>query len=307
MFQRLKQFFLGNLINPHAAPPPVESRPSAEAIAAKQAPARKFPPIKIVAVDIDGTLLSSNNQLSPNVIKAVHEATRRGVYVVLITARPPHDVRGIYQALNLSTYQVNYNGALICTGTDFQVLHHRRLKTKLAYNIIQIARQISPGIQLRVDSLYKWYTDRATPPPKNPTKLQPPEKVCAIEEIVENPITRLTFLAKAEHIQKVRLEVRERYAQYILMPHTDPRVLQITHANAQKSVALEWITGQYNVARENVMAIGDAPNDIDMIRWAGLGVAMGNAWIEVMEEADVTVASNNKDGVAEAIYKYVLK
>ena len=84
------------------------------------------------------------------------------------------------------------------------------------------------------------------------------------------------------------------------------RLLQVVHAEADKAAGVKRVAEHYGIPKERVMAIGDAPNDLPMIKWAGLGVAMHNAWDEVKKNAQLTVPSNDNDGVATALERYVL-
>jgi hydroxymethylpyrimidine pyrophosphatase-like HAD family hydrolase len=91
------------------------------------------------------------------------------------------------------------------------------------------------------------------------------------------------------------------------MAISDAHLLQFIHREADKSVALAQIAASYDIPAERVMAIGDAPNDVRMLHWAGLGVAMSNAWEQTRRVANAVVPSNDDDGVAYAINKYVLE
>ena len=258
----------------------------------------------MIAIDIDGTLLQSNNQLTPVVADAVKESVQAGVRTILVTARPPFDVYGIYRRLGLRSYIINFNGALILEPGK-GINYHLPVPLEPAKQIVQMAREIAPGLQLRIDVVDRWYTDRKQKASRNPN-LQPPTRVGPISEILTKPPTRLTFLGPSDSIAVVRKEIATKFGQVVSMPFSDPRVLQVAHINTEKAISLQRVASSYDIGQRNIMAIGDAPNDIGMIRWAGCGVAMGNAWQEAMDVAKVVVSSNDQDGVAEAIRKYVL-
>jgi Cof subfamily protein (haloacid dehalogenase superfamily) len=255
-------------------------------------------------MDIDGTLIQTNNQLTPAVADAIRESMHEGVKAILVTARPPFDVYGIYRRLGMTGYIINFNGALILEPGK-GIMFHMPVPLDAAHSIVALARKISPNLQLRIDVIDRWYTDRTQKGHRNPN-LQAPAKVGPIAEIMRKPPTRLTFLGRVDDISAVRKEMAAQFGHIVTMPFSDDRVLQITHVNTEKVIALQRVASTYDIGQRNIMAIGDAPNDIEMIRWAGCGVAVANAWQEAMDVAKVVVSSNDENGVAEAIRKYVL-
>ncbi|MDX1564006.1 MAG: Cof-type HAD-IIB family hydrolase [Phycisphaeraceae bacterium] len=300
MLKFLKKMFGGS--KPPAdspIPEPVPQPTTPKASAAAQAEFH----YGLVAIDIDGTLLRSDGSITVNLTRAVQKAQSLGVRVILSSARTPDGVLAVHQALNLNTLQISFNGALICNGPDLEVVYHKAVQPDTALEIAQIARKFHPKIQIRADILDKWFTD-------TPTKTKPgskgPTGVLPLDKMLAHPVSRLTFLTGGEPMNSLRNRIRQHFSEHVAIQPTDPRILQLVNKDAHKGKALEFVSKFYNVERDRVMAIGDAPNDIAMINWAGCGVAMGNAWKEVHEVADLTVASNNNSGVTEAIRDYVL-
>ncbi len=264
-------------------------------------------PIELVAMDVDGTLLRNDKRLSRRNVQAIQAAVKKGVHVVLATARPPRTMREIYQLLGLSTLQINYNGALIldpATGTAF---HHEPLSLEVGMEVIACARHCDPDVVVSVEILDKWYTDRldGSLPTETSVKFQP-DFVGPLHTILTTPVTKVMLLAPAVRLGPVHAQVRSRFAGRVAIGISDLHLIQVTHPAVEKSLALERIAAHYGVARERVMAIGDAPNDAAMLRWAGLGVAVANAWEPTRAAANVMVASNDDNGVAEAFNRFVL-
>jgi Cof subfamily protein (haloacid dehalogenase superfamily) len=286
-----------------SAPAPARAAVPVPAAAAQpQTPDSDFQ-YGLVAIDIDGTLLRSDGSITVNLTRAVQKAQSMGVHVVLSSARTPDGVLAVHQALNLNTLQISFNGALICKGSALEILLHKAVDPSVALRIAQVARKFHPNIQIRADILDKWFTDKgAKPKPggKGPTGVLP------IEQMLAHPVSRLTFLTGGEPMNSLRNRIRQHFSDHVAIQPTDPRILQLVNRDAHKGKALEFVSQHYGIDRDRVMAIGDAPNDIAMINWAGCGVAMGNAWKEVHEIADVSVASNNNSGVTEALTDYVL-
>jgi len=110
-------------------------------------------PIKLVAIDLDGTLLRSNKRLSSVNAKAIADVTNRGVHVVLASARPPRSVRDIYHRLALDTLQVNYNGALVHDMPRGKHVFHQPMSVKLAKKIVKFARKMDPDVVISVEEI----------------------------------------------------------------------------------------------------------------------------------------------------------
>src|ERR1700741_666197 len=115
--------------------------------------------IRMVALDFDGTLLTSRKSISALTHTAVKQVAASGVHVVLATARPPRSVRGYYEALGLETLTVNYNGALIWDERRKRVVEHVPLDVEVARKIIEWGRKKYPELLVSIEILDKWYTD----------------------------------------------------------------------------------------------------------------------------------------------------
>lgn len=285
------------MITPKASEPRVTFAPAVDQTA-------RF---DMVAIDLDGTLLRSDKRLSLRVVESVIAASRMGVRVVIATARPPRSVREIYGHLELDTLSVNYNGALIHDPLRKAHMFHKPIDPQLAMQIVKLARKVDPGVVVSVEILDKWYTDHLDETlPTETSKAFTPDFIGPLEAFLTVPVTKLMLLAPPARLVKVRDAVAKKFAGKIMMAVSDAHLLQLMHPEVDKGNALAQLAAHYKVPRERVMAVGDAPNDLGMIRWAGLGVAMENAWTALRDEADAIVPSNDEDGVAIAIQRFIL-
>ena len=284
-----------NVLAPQTQPRPVPVQVPAE-------------PIELVAIDLDGTLLRSDKQVSPATLDAIRRTVEAGVHVVLATARPPRSTRAIHESLGLVTPTVHYNGALISDLPGNRHVYHRPLPATLARQLVNAAREVDSRIVVSLEVLDRWYTDYVDPNLQTETsKSFQPDVVGPLQTLLNNAVTKLMFMAEPARLRPIRELIDRRFAGQVGLPASDAHLLQLVHPIADKAHALEQIATQLGVSAQRVMAIGDAPNDLGMLRWAGLGVAMQNAWGEVIATADVTVPSNDEDGVAFALNRYVLK
>ena len=265
--------------------------------------------IKLVAIDLDGTLLTSTKTISPTTHRALRAALAKGVKIILATARPPRSVRHYYHALKLDTPTINYNGALIWDEPNQRVIEHTPLAADLARKIITLARKRFPEILVSVEILDKWYTDHFDENPDFMTetgKHFAPNFIGPIEAFLTVPITKLMLLGKPEWIHAVERALPRRFGHTVTFTRSDNFLLQIMSPGVSKAVALQHVAKLLKIDSRNVLAIGDAPNDIHMMQWAGLAIAPQNAWPIAKTAAHYLVPSNDDDGIATALKRFVL-
>ena len=265
--------------------------------------------IKLLAIDVDGTLLNTDGSLAHGVIQACRAAERSGCLVVLATARAPRGVRAILQTLDVTAPTINYNGALIWNHLENKHLFHEPLPAELAREIINDVQDAQPEILIGLDMLDEWVVNRIDPlfdatidPEHTPNYIGP------LDEFLLSAVTKINLMGAPEKLQPVRDLIREKFWQrrMVAVFLSDPRLIQITHPLVDKGIALQRIARRMGLKREEVMAIGDASNDMGMIEWAGFSAAVENAYPAVRQLADVVVPSNDELGVARAIQRYVL-
>lgn len=264
--------------------------------------------IRMVAIDLDGTLLDPAKQVDEETLAAIRSISREGARrVVIASARPPRSVRPIYQRLGLDTPQVNYNGALIWNEARREVLHHQPLQAVLAQRIIRHARGLFPTVQVTCEILDRWYTDHFDPAHTTETgKLFKPDVIEPLDRFAHFDVTKVMLLGNPEMMLRLEGEVARRFAEEVTVVRTDEDLIQIMDKGVNKSRAVASIAGRYGLEMRQVLAIGDAPNDIGMIRDAGIGVAMQNGHPLVKEVADWIAPSNSERGVLAALRHFGL-
>src|SRR3954471_16747 len=140
-------------------------------------------PIRLVAIDLDGTLLTSSKQVSQQTVRALKCLPGQGVKIVIASARPPRSVRHIYHALGLDTLQINYNGAMIWDEVRKRVVFHRPMSGNLVREIVSTARDMFVEVLVSCEILDKWFTDREDQSFTTETgKMFKPDAICPLEE-----------------------------------------------------------------------------------------------------------------------------
>ena len=226
---------------------------------------------------------------------------------MIASARPPRSVRHIYQELSLTTWQINYNGCAIWDEPTQQPVFHCPMHARLVQMMVERARDMFEEVLVSCEILDRWYTDRDDHTYTTETgRLFKPDFLVPIEQICTQPITKLMLLGDPRIIFRLESLLLEEFGGKVSILHTDQDLLQIMDNRVSKAVALQKIAGHYGVKQEQVMAIGDAPNDVGMLQFAGVAVAMANAHDVVKEVAHWVVPSNDEHGVHAVLQRYGL-
>ena len=264
--------------------------------------------IRLVAIDLDGTLLNSAKEITATtatIIRAAREVA--GVRVVLATARPPRTVLPFYSLLGLDTPMINYNGALVHEPSTGRIILHRPMEAKVARTIASMAREMFPRVLVSAGVLDKWYTDRVEDTwCSEPAGQVRPDMVAPMSKWLNRPITRLLLLGKRKWLTDIHQAVETRMPGQTVMAQSEDFMLQIMHPSVGKGAALRTVAAEMGLQAAQVMAIGDNANDAGMLQWAGIGVAMGNASAHARRVADYVTDDHDADGAAKAIAKLIV-
>ncbi|NLL80808.1 MAG: HAD family phosphatase [Tissierellia bacterium] len=265
---------------------------------------------KLIAIDMDGTLLNSKQELSKRNIDAINAAKKKGVNVVLSTGRMLSSAQAYAKELGLDDYIIACNGAVIMDGFD-GIIHRQSIDLDKVEKMMDIGKYY--------DIYYHFY-DTKTMYSTNYVKeivafynnrdlgidfrvLSDIKDIYKIDNLsaykfifIDNDINKLKSL-KGDLVEIPEVNVTRSWVNNI----------EVMDKDASKGSSLEFLCNKLNISKEEVIAIGDNENDLSMIKYAGLGVAMENAEDEVLKKADFVTKTNDDDGVAEVIDKFILK
>lgn len=263
----------------------------------------------LLAIDLDGTLLTSAKEISEQTSAILREArSQTGLRIVLATARPPRSVMPFYQLLDLDAPMINYNGALVYEPPSQRVLLHRPLTGRISVNAAVLARRMYPDVVLSGERLDKWYTDRIDPAYETETaRLFEPDLVAPLERWLPRGVTKLLMHGEAPRLVEIAEALLAEYPYQLSVVQTEATLLQVMHATVSKVQALRVVCGELGVGASEVMAIGDNANDVGMLQWAGVGVAMGNATRQAKAAADYVTDHHDAEGVGRAVRRLILE
>lgn len=261
--------------------------------------------IRLLVLDVDGTLLTDDCQITAATRAAVQKVTSQGVRVVLASARGPGALRLIMGELGIAGFTICYTGALTCQldpdpRTPIEVVAEQRMNLSSAHLVMKSALEL--GISIGWFSGDIWYI------PSWDTTLRHESAITGVTPIVAPDL--VDFKEAPHKLQAIAGESALLPRLYTLAS-TLPRdcagqfshetYLEVTHRGVDKATALSALGQRLDIAPSEMAAIGDRENDVTMLRLAALGIAMGNAPSTVQAEADWVTDTNNQDGVAVAI------
>ncbi|MCU0497514.1 MAG: Cof-type HAD-IIB family hydrolase [Anaerolineae bacterium] len=267
--------------------------------------------IKLIVTDLDGTLLTSAHQMTERTEQALKAAINQGVKVVLATGKTRHSGNDIIQRLNLTTPGIYLQGISVHY-PDNSVKHQQQLDVKVLRRVITFAED--RGFEVVAYSGTRILAARKNPATQDlHTKYHEPEPeiVGSLHNLIGTTTINKLLIIKLGDPRKItalRWQLSKQLdSKEARLVQALPDMLEILPPNASKGAALKTLLRELDIKPEEVLAIGDAENDLEMIQMAGIGVAVGNAIDKLKSVANYVVASNDEDGVAEAVERFVLK
>ncbi|NPC94686.1 sugar-phosphatase [Bacillus sp. WMMC1349] len=266
---------------------------------------------KLIAIDMDGTLLNEQHEVTDEVKHTLHAAKAKGVKVVLCTGRPLGGVSRYLKELDLNEdgdYVIAYNGALVQNTYTEEVVSELTLGYQDVKDLYELSQKLKTPMHF-FDSAYLYTPNRDISPytihESYITQVQ--LKFRTIEELPEDILVpKVMFVNEEAKLDRAIASVPEDMKQRYTMVKSAPFYCEVLHPNVSKGNAVKKLAELLGIGRHEVMAIGDNGNDLTMIKWAGCGVAMGNAIPEVKACADYETTSNSENGVAHVINELVI-
>ncbi len=260
---------------------------------------------KLVAIDLDDTLLKDDLTISERVKKAIKASIDKGTLVTFATGRMYASALPYALDLNLDLPLITYQGALV-KYADGREIYHRPLELSLAREVVEFLKPKNLHINVYLNDIL--CMEKITEEGKNYSALVGiPIHQIRFPDDITIPVTKIVLIGDKEELDPVEAEIEERFKDTINSTRSKPYFLEIAHPLATKGNALKKLANSLGIRREEVIAIGDSMNDYDMIEYAGFGVAMANGNEAVKNIADYITTSNEDDGVAEVFEKFVLK
>ena len=256
---------------------------------------------RLIALDIDGTIRSDDYPISDRTREAVAGVRAAGAEVTVATGRMFRSAARASAELDITAPIASFQGAHVADPTTGEVLWHRPLTERQA---VEALDALAPwGLDVLAYGGQEVYVDEASPwvegyGKRNDTRIN---VVDDLRSVAGMEFTRLVVVGHDGKVQRLESELRERFDSTLYVTRSLPHFCEILHPDSGKDKALSWLCGHLGIGREETVAFGNGYNDVQMLRWAGLGVAIGGAVPEVLAVADRVAPPIEQDGAAQIL------
>jgi Cof subfamily protein (haloacid dehalogenase superfamily) len=264
-------------------------------------------PITLVLADVDGTLVTNDKILTPRAIDAVARLRERGIRFAITSGRPPRGMKMVNDALHLDTPIAGFNGGVF-VNPDWSVITSHLLAPEAAARTVEIIR--AHGLVAWVYTPEDWYI----PDPNGPHVAREAWTVKFEAKVAQDFTPLLDKAVKIvgvgddlPAVAKCEADCRAELKDTVSAARSQPYYLDVTHPEATKGWVVTFLCKTLGVPAEQMATLGDMPNDVLMFEKSGMSIAMGNASPEVQAQANFVTASNQEEGFAIAIDRFILK
>ncbi|MFI5778550.1 HAD family hydrolase [Nocardia sp. NPDC051570] len=265
---------------------------------------------KMVATDVDGTLIDEHERVTPRTRAAVAALVADGVPFVLATGRPPRWIAPVVDGLGHAPLSVCGNGAVIYDPAADRILHTTTLDAASLAWIADLAERVLPGCGLAAERVGASAHDAATPqfvssPEYEHAWLNPDDTQVARAEVFAAPAIKMLIRLRGATSADMRAALEPQLqGRADITYSTNNGLIELSAPGITKAAGLALIAERLGVQDSSIVAFGDMPNDVPMLRMAGHGVAMANGHPEAQAAADEITASNSADGVAQVLERW---
>lgn len=261
---------------------------------------------KLVAADLDDTLLDDDFRLTGRVKEAIKAIRAAGVQFTISTGRMFRSAVPYARELGLDLPLITYQGALVKNALSGEVLFYRPLPLIYARAIINRVHELGYHLNAYLDD--RLLMEQDTPEGRRYMQIAgvKAEIVGDLLKFLDRDPTKVVVIADESLLDQLSTELIPRYGQILHIAKSKPYFLEFSHPQATKGHALAVLAEHYGLKSDEVIAVGDSYNDLEMLDYAGLGVVVANAREEIKKRAGYVASAPNGDGVIEALNKFVL-
>jgi Cof subfamily protein (haloacid dehalogenase superfamily) len=261
---------------------------------------------RLIACDLDGTLLDSRGVIRPVTRATLDEALAQGLHLVIATGRSYPMMAYFCHDLPLTAPQITCNGAVIVDPRSSLPVRVTTVPPQLVVPVLRfLDEQAVPASYFGLETIFIRH-DNPYAELLVPRELDPPRRVDSLYDLVSLPCAKLVAMDPPEAIARLRPLAEAQFGADLYVTQTSRRLLEFHHPQVSKGEGLAEVVHALGVLPHEVVAFGDSHNDLSMLAFAGLGVAMGNAEAEVKAVAGLVAPSNDEDGIAWALRTHIL-
>jgi Cof subfamily protein (haloacid dehalogenase superfamily) len=263
-------------------------------------------PIQLLIADVDGTLVTQDKVLTDRAIAAVAELRQAGILFAVTSGRPPRGMSMLIEPLELSTPIAAFNGGLFAR-PDMSVIEQQVIPDEVTPEVIELLH--AHGMSVWVYRGADWFVLD----PKEPhvareawTVRFDPTPVGSFAAVSDSAAKVAGVSDDHDAVQRAAAAARERFGDHVSASRSQPYYADVMHPRANKAGVVRYLSKTYNIPTEQIATIGDMPNDVLMFAHSGLSIAMGNASHEVQRAARRVTTTNQDEGFANAVERFIL-
>jgi Cof subfamily protein (haloacid dehalogenase superfamily) len=262
--------------------------------------------IRLLLADVDGTLVTQDKELTDQAIEAVHKLHDAGILFAITSGRPPLGMKMLVEPLKLTTPIAAFNGGVM-VNPDMSIIGQRSVPEDLVRPVADLYKSF--GLDTWVYRGADWYI----PDPKGAhvaretwtVKFE--AKVMTSFDGLTSDVAKLTGVSDDyDAVAKASEAAHDKFGDHVAASRSQPYYLDVTHPDANKGAVAKYLADRYQIPAEQIATIGDGANDVLMFAHSGLSIAMGNASLEVQHAARRVTTSNEDEGFANAVNRFIL-
>jgi Cof subfamily protein (haloacid dehalogenase superfamily) len=263
--------------------------------------------IRLLLADVDGTLVTQDKVLTDRAIDAVRKLGEAGILFAITSGRPPRGMSMLIEPLDIKTPIAAFNGGIL-VNRDMSVIEQRTIPEDLVRPVADLNKSF--GLDTWVYRGADWYI----PDPKGShvaretatVKFEP--KIMTSLDGLTSAVAKLVGVSDdLDAVARASEAAHDKFGDHVAAARSQPYYLDVTHPDANKGAVAQYLSREYSIPAQNIATIGDMPNDVLMFAHSGLSIAMGNASLEVQHAARRVTTSNEDEGFANAVEKFILR
>ncbi|MFV0394968.1 MAG: Cof-type HAD-IIB family hydrolase [Coprobacillaceae bacterium] len=256
---------------------------------------------KAIALDLDGTLKSSEKTILPKTKELLMDLAKQGIIVILASGRPTQGMVAEAKELELETlggYVLSFNGARVVNQKNKEIVYDKIYSKDLAHQVYERGKEYNLAVLTYIkDKIITEDIDDEYVQYEATLNHMEIEKVDDFKATVNESVNKVLLTGKPEYVESILDDFKEPFINNLSVYRSTPFFIEVMDQGVDKASSLDVILKSLNISKEELIAFGDGYNDLSMIRYAGLGVAMGNSVDEVKAEADYITDSNDNEGI----------
>jgi hypothetical protein len=266
------------------------------------------PAVKLLLADVDGTLVTQDKVLTDRAVEAVHKLHDAGVTFAITSGRPPRGMAMLIEPLDIRTPIAAFNGGLL-VDRDMKVIEQRVLPEQLVAPVADMMSSFKLDVWLYCGA--DWYVPKADGPhvarESWTVKFEPMIMADGVQGLTGSVAKLVGVSDDHDAVNKATDAVHDRFGDHVSAAASQPYYLDVTHPQANKGAVARYLAAQYKLAPDDIATIGDMPNDVLMFAHSGLSIAMGQSSPEVKRAARRVTTSNEDEGFANAVERFILR